>query len=140
MRKARNDLTIKGRSFGIFLLTIVQLINGLIHTYYGLAMVSGIYSVEAFSVLPMVYSIYTLAYGLLNLIFIYLFWVGKRSGWFGTMLVSLFVLIVDVFAILNLMNFLGITAFSMAVFGEILYSTLLVVYLLQAHVRSKYNL
>lgn len=138
MKKPSNEISIKGRSFGIFLLTIIQLINGIIHSYYGLAMISGDYSAEAFSLLPMVYSVYTLAYGLLNLIFIYLFWLGKRSGWIGTIIVSLFVIIVDVLAVFNLMNFLGIPSYSMAILGEILYSTLLVVYLLQFHVRLKY--
>ncbi len=140
MRKSKGNITIKDRSFGIFLLTVIQLINGIIHTYFGLAMVSGYYSAEAFSVSPMIYSVYTLTYGLLNLIFIYLLWAGNRSGWIGTMLVSLFVLIVDVLAILNLLNSLGIPAFAMAVFGEILYSSLVAIFLLQSHIRAKYNI
>lgn len=138
MKKPRNEISIKGRSFGIFLITIIQLINGIIHFYYGLVMISGNYSAETFSFLPMTYSVYTLAYGLLNFIFIYLFWVGKRSGWIGTLIVSLFVIIVDVLAILNIMNILGIPSYPMALLGEILYSTLLVIYLLQSHVRLKY--
>jgi hypothetical protein len=69
-----------------------------------------------------------------------LIWEEKRSGWVGAILLSLFVICIDFLAVLNLLNFLGIPAFTIAVFGEILYSSFVVFYLLQSHVRLKYNI
>ena len=126
----------KGRFLGIAVLVAVQLIIGFIHGIFGLTMLSGSLSVAAFSITQLIYSIYTSTYGLLTLLFTYLIWARNRLGWIGTVLVSLFVIIVDILTLLSLLTALGIPKF--AVVGEIPYSTIVLVYLLQPHVKAKY--
>jgi hypothetical protein len=84
-----------------------------------------------------VYSSYTVVYGLLTTFFAYWVLVGKRGGWFGTVAVSLFVIIADVLTVLNLPSVPGIP--KSAAFWEIPYSGLVLVYLIQEHVRAKYQ-
>ena len=140
MKRPSNVGTFKGRFLGISVLVFVQLIVGFIHVIYGFAMLSGNFSVATYSMLPMVYTVYTLAYGLSTLFFAYLIWTGKRSGWIGTVAVSLFVIIVDILAVVGLPNILGIPIPKVAAIGEIPFSVLVLMYLLQHHVRSKYNI
>jgi len=140
MKRPSNVGTFKGRFLGISVLVFVQLIVGFIHVIYGSAMLSGNFSVATYSMLPMVYTVYTLAYGLSTLFFAYLIWTGKRSGWIGTVTVSLFVIIVDILAVVGLPNILGIPIPKVAAIGEIPFSVLVLMYLLQHHVRSKYNI
>jgi hypothetical protein len=126
----------KGRFLGIAVLVAVQFIIGVIHVVFGFAMLSGSFSAVAFSVTPLVYSIYTSAYGLLTLLFTYLLWAGKRAGWIGTAAVSSFVILADSLTVLDLLSVLGIP--RLAAVGEIPLSMLVIAYLLQSHVRSKY--
>ena len=86
------------------------------------------------------YSVYTLIYGSLSLTFAYLLWINKRSGWIGTICVSLFVIGVDLLAVSGLFNILGIPAPVFAASGEIPYSLLVLFYLVQDHVRSKFRI
>lgn len=130
--------TFKGRFLGVAVLVAVQLIIGVIHVVFGFAMFSGSFSVVAVSVTPLVYSVYTATYGLLTLLFAYLVWVGKRSGWIGTAAVSLFVILADTLTVLGLLTALGIP--PLAAVGEIPFSILVITYLLQPHVRTKYNI
>jgi len=130
--------TFKGRFFGVAVLVAVQFLIGIIHVAFGFAMLSGSFSVAAVSVTPLVYSIYTAAYGLLTLLFTYLFWVGKSLGWIGTASVSSFVIIADSLTVLGLLTVLGIP--PLAAVGEIPFSILVVAYLLQPHIRAKYRI
>jgi len=136
MERPRKVPAFKGRFLGVAVLVAVQFIIGVIHAVFGFAMLSGSFSVAALSVTPLVYSIYTSAYGLLTLLFTYLVWVGKRSGWIGTVTVSSFVILADSLTVLGLLSVLGIPKF--AAVGEIPFSLLVMVYLLQPHIRSKY--
>lgn len=131
------DLSFRGRSFGIFILVAIQLVVGVIHTIFGLMMLSGSFSFSSLSLEPTIYSIYTLVYGCLTLIFTYLLWLQKRSGWLGTIVVSLFVIFADTLIVFNLLSILGIP--KTAALGEIPFSIIVISYLVQGHVRSEYN-
>lgn len=140
MKRSTKDVTFRERFLGITVLVVVQLIVGIIHVIFGFALLSGGFSVVSYSMIPMMYAFYTLIYGLLTLFFTYLIWLGKRSGWIGTVAVSLFVIIVDILAVLDLSNVLGIPVPKVAAIGEIPFGILILVYLLQYHVRSKYGI
>ena len=140
MKRSTKDVTFRERFLGITVLVVVHLIVGIIHVIFGFALLSGGFSVVSYSMIPMMYAFYTLIYGLLTLFFTYLIWLGKRSGWIGTVAVSLFVIIVDILAVLDLSNVLGIPAPKVAAIGEIPFGILILVYLLQYHVRSKYGI
>ena len=140
MHRSEGGVSVRGRFLGIAVLVVVQFIVGIIHLLFGFALLSGSFSVASYSIAPMVYTFYTLVYGWLTLFFTYLIWVGKRSGWIGTVAVSLFVILVDVLAVLDLSNVLGIPSPKVAAIGEVPFGILVLVYLLQYHVRSKYNI
>ncbi|WGM89300.1 MAG: hypothetical protein IAX21_07050 [Candidatus Bathyarchaeota archaeon] len=139
MKKSKKQVTFKQRYLGIVFIVIVQAIVGTIHLFFGLALISGNFS---FSTYPTMfsYSIYTLVYGSLTIIFTYWIWKEKQLGWIGTVTIALFVITVDSLAVFNVTNFLGIPAPKVAAIGEIPYSMLALVYLLQNHVRAKYNI
>jgi len=127
---------LKGRFLGVAVLVAVQLLVGVIHAVFGFALLLGSFS-ASFLLTPLAYGVYTLAYALLTLLFAYLVWVGNRSGWLGTVAVSLFVILADTLTVLGLLSFLGIPKF--AAFGEIPFSILVIAYLVQPHVKSKYR-
>jgi hypothetical protein len=137
MKKSGNAVTFRGRFLGLALLVVVQFFVGIIHVVVGFTMFLSGFSLAAFSVTPLIYSAYTLAYGCLTLLFAYLLWIGKPLGWIGTVAVSLFVIAADVLAVLGVLNFLGIPKF--AAIGEVPFSLMVLAYLLQIHVRSKYG-
>ena len=137
MNNKRNDITFRGRYLGVIVLAVVQYIVGIIHISFGLIMLSGNFSMNSSLITSTIYSLYTLVYGILTFVFTYLFWKGKRLGWIGTIMVSLFVILADTLTVLNLLSVLGIP--KIAAIGEIPFSTLIIFYLLQNHVRSKYN-
>jgi hypothetical protein len=135
MKKPDRVVTFRGRFLGIGVLVAIQVINGLIHTFFGLVLVLGTYiSMTASSV----FSFYTLIYGILTLLFTYLLWKGKRLGWIGTVAVALFVIVADSLTVLDLLTFLGII--KTAAIMEIPYSFVTVLYLIQNHVRTKYGI
>ena len=138
MKKSITSPTFRGRFLGVAILVATQLVVGFIHIFFGILMFSGFYSAASFSLTPMVYGVYTFIYGCLTFVFGYLLWENKRSGWIGTVAVSLFVILVDSLTMLNLFDALGIP--SVAGIGEIPFSLLVLVYLLQDGVRSKYNI
>ncbi len=125
--------TYKGRSLGVTVVTVAQFLIGAIHVFFGFLLLAFEIS---FIQATIAYDLYTVVFGLLVLIFAYYFWNGKKSGWTGTVAVSLFVTAVDVLALLDLPTIPGVPKF--AGFAEVLYSVLLVAYLLQSHVRKKY--
>ena len=139
MERTSKIVTFRGRFLGIAVLVVIQLINGLIHAFSGLALLLEHYiPMAASSNAPSIFSFYTLTYGILTIIFTYLLWKGKRLGWIGTVAVSLFVIIADTLTIFDLLIFLGII--KTAGIGEIPYCLIIIVYLIQDHVRSKYNI
>ena len=139
MKKSDNVVTYRGRFLGIAVLVGIHAINGLIHTFSGLALILGSYiPMASSSNAPSIFSFYTLTYGILTIFFTYLLWKGKRLGWIGTVAVSLFIIIADTLTIFDLLTFLGII--KTAGIGEIPYSLIIILYLLQNHVRSKYNI
>jgi len=140
MKDAANVVTFRGRILGIAVLVAVQFIVGIIHVIFGFALLSGSFSFDSYSTLSMVYTVYTLVYGWLTLFSAYLIWAGKRSGWIGTVAVSLFVILMDIIAVLGLSNVLGIPSPKVAAIGEIPVNILVLIYLLQHHVRSKYSI
>ena len=73
----------------------------------------------------------------MTIVFTYLLWKGKRLGWIGTVAVSSFVIIADILTIFDLITFLGVV--KTAGIGEIPYCLVIIIYLLQTHVRSKYR-
>ena len=58
MKKPKMEIKVKGRYLGITLLVVIQIIFGIIHIFFGLAMLSGNFSIEAYSISPIVYSLY----------------------------------------------------------------------------------
>ena len=138
MKKPDRVVTFRGRFLGIGVLVAVQVINGLIHTFFGLLLVLGSYVSSVSPSTALVFSLYTLIYGLLTLLFTYLLWKGKRSGWIGTVAVAVFVIIADSLTVIDLLTFLGIV--KTASILEIPYSLVTVLYLIQHHVRTKYGI
>jgi hypothetical protein len=126
----------RGRFLGVVVLVVLQLAVGIIHMFFGLVMLSGSLEVS-FTSTPVVYSLYTLFYGCLTFTFAYLLWIDKRIGWFGTIAVSLFVIVADTLAVLDLFTGLGIP--TTAALGEIPFSIVVIAYLIQSHVRTRYK-
>ncbi|MGD6851563.1 MAG: hypothetical protein ACQCN6_05825 [Candidatus Bathyarchaeia archaeon] len=126
--------TYRGRSIGIAILVGLQLLIGVIHAFFGVLLLA----YEDFAFLPTttVYDVYTVAYGVLTVVFAVYLWRGKRVGWIGTVAVSLFVIVADSLTVLNLPSIPGIPR-SAAPF-EIIYSVIVVGYLLQSGVRRKF--
>ena len=139
MKKPDMVVSFSGRFLGIGVLTAIQVINGLIHTFFGSVLVLGTFiSVAASLNAPSVFRFYTLIYGILTLLFTCLLCKGKRLGWIGTVAVALFVIIADSLTVLDLLTFLGII--KTAAILEIPYSLVTVLYLIQTHVRTKYGI
>ena len=113
---------------------MAQLLIGGIHIFSGVLLLA----FENISFLPATaaYDVYTLVYGLLVLFFAVLLWQGKKAGWIGTVLVSLFVIAADALTLLDLPSIPGIP--KLPAFAEITYSLLVIFYLLQPHVKKKY--
>ena len=101
---------------------LVQILVGAIHAVIGLGLIFGMSG-------ELAYSVYTFLYGIFTMIFAYGLWVGRRSGWVGTILVSIFVIVVDVSAVLNVSIIPGVP--RSAAFGEIFYSLVALLYLFQ---------
>ena len=138
MNKPIENINVRGRFLGVFVLVIVQFFVGVIHIFFGLSMLLGNFSIASYSITPTIYSGYTLVYGCLTFVFTYFVWTGKRLGWIGTAAVSLFVIIADTLAASSLFDVLGIP--RIAGLGEIPYSIVILIYLLQNHVRLKYSI
>jgi heme A synthase len=134
IKKQPPTITYKGRSLGILILVISQLIIGAIHAFFGLLLLA----YENLSFLPTtaVYDVYTFIFGILVLVFAVFIWQGKKVGWIGTVAVSLFVIAADSLTLLDLPSIPGIPKF--AGFTEIAYSVLVLGYLLQTRIRKKY--
>ncbi|XHH09343.1 MAG: hypothetical protein ACFCUE_01595 [Candidatus Bathyarchaeia archaeon] len=135
MKSKQEPVTIKGRSLGITTLTVAQTLIGIIHVSAGLMLLGS--ELLMGTQVSIVYDIYTLTFGLLTIVFAVLIWQGKKLGWFGTIAISIFVIIADTLTVLNLPSIPGIPRFAAA--GEIPYSLFVVFYLMLPHVRKKFG-
>jgi hypothetical protein len=115
----------KGRFLGLFILIILQFLNGAVHATIGSFL---IFTASG----EVVYNIYTFLYGILNLIFGYGLWSCKKSGYLGTIIVSLFIIMVDISAVLGVSLIAGVP--KAAAFGEIMYSLFVISYLFQSKI------
>ena len=123
----------KGRSIGIVILTAAQLLIGAIHIFFGLLLFA--FEVSLFQA-TFDYDVYTVFFGLLTLLSAVFIWQGKKSGWIGTVAVSIFVSVADVLTLLNLPSIPGIPKFAAPT--EIVYSLIVMFYLSRNDVRKKY--
>ena len=78
MKKPVENINVKGRFLGVFILVAVQSLVVFIHIFFGSAMILGIYSVASYSTSELIYSYYTLIFGLLTLFFTILLWASAR--------------------------------------------------------------
>jgi hypothetical protein len=131
--------TYKGRILGIVVLAVAQFTIGVIHVFFGFWLLFAGSSVASVISprLPEIYSVYTLVFGLLVLIFTYGIWLSRSWGWNGTVAVSVFVIMADALTLLNLPSIPGIPKLAAA--AEIGYSLVVLLYLSQTHVRAEYK-
>jgi hypothetical protein len=130
----REPITYKGRTFGILILTSAQILIGVIHTIFGFLLLA---SENSFLKATVAYDLYTIAFGLLVLFFSVFIWRGKKIGWSGTIVVSVFVSVADVLTLIGLPSIPGIPKFAAPT--EIAYGVFVVSYLLLPHVKSKFT-
>ena len=128
------NITYKGRSLGIVLLTAAQIFIGAIHVFFGFLLLA--FENLNFIQATVAYDVYTIIFGVLTVVFAVLIWREKKVGWVGTIAVSLFVIVADSLTLLDLPSIPGIPKF--AGFTEIAYSVLIIVYLCTSKVRKKY--
>lgn len=139
MKKPLENIKASGRFLGVFVLVIFQTLVGIMHIFFGSILLFESYvSIASSSTAPLIYSYYTLVFGLFTIVFTYLFWIEKRSGWLGTTAISLFVIVADILALLDFFNVLGIP--NTAGLGEIPYSLFVLFYLFENHIRLKYRI
>ncbi len=133
MSSKRNPVTVtyKGRSIGILVLTVSQLFIGAIHILiWTLFLIFGASILQATEA----YNVYTLVFGLLVMVFAGFIWQSKKSGWIGTIVVSLFVTAADALTVANLPSIPGIPKFAAPT--EIGYSIVVIIYLSVPHARK----
>ncbi|MCW4028678.1 MAG: hypothetical protein NWE92_03415 [Candidatus Bathyarchaeota archaeon] len=135
MERTSPSFAYKGRSLGVIVLVAAQILIGVIHVASGLWMLTYEFSVGTQTLLT--YDIYTIVFGVLTLGFAVLVWQQKRLGLYGTVAVSVFVVVADSLTILNLPSIPGIP--KLAGVFEISYSVIIILYLLQAGVREKFR-
>jgi hypothetical protein len=143
MSTTHPPLEYKGRILGVVFLVAAQILVGFIHVIFGFWLLTsplGAREVGVFGSLASsdIYNIYTIIFGVLTLVFAFLLWSQKRLGWIGTVTVLIFVIVADSLTLLDLPSIPGIPKF--AGYGEITYSVLVTLYLLQKHVRAKYRI
>lgn len=128
----------KGRTLGIVTLVTAQSIIGFIHVVSGFWLLLAVNTGSLFSSSGMIYSVYTIMFGLLTIVFAAGLWLKANWGWIGTFAVALFVIIADSLTLLNLPSVPGIPKFAGV--GEISYSLIVIVYSLQRHIRTEYGI
>ena len=143
MSTTHPPLEYNGRILGVVFLIAAQILVGFIHVIFGFWLLTsplGASEVGVFGSLASsdIYSIYTIIFGVLTLLFAFVLWSQKRWGWIGTVTVLVFVIVADSLTLLDLPSIPGIPKF--AGYGEITYSVLVILYLLQKHVRTKYSI
>jgi hypothetical protein len=129
------SIVYKGRSLGILVVVTAQLLVGTIHVASGIWLLG--YELTAQASPNFAYDVYTLTFGALTLVFAGLVWQQKKLGLIGTITVAVFVIAADALTLLDLPSIPGIP--KVAGFAEIAYSLLIVLYLLQTGVRSRFK-
>ena len=124
MNGSQARISYKGRTIGLVILIVVQFLIGFIHILSGLWLISA-----QIPMVPDIYSIYTLVYGILVFLFSYLLWIRWEWGWKGTIGINLSVMILDSLALLNLPTIPGIP--KTAALFEIIYSLIVLLYLIE---------
>jgi uncharacterized membrane protein (DUF2068 family) len=116
---------------------VLQLLIGVVHVFFGFWLLTASVSLVPFSAMESntVYSIYTVAFGFAAAFFAWGIWLQKNWGSYGTIALSLFVIIADSLTVLDLPSIPGIPKFAAGT--EILYSLAIIVYLLQMKIRTK---
>ncbi len=128
MSKSGFPVVYMGRIFGLVVLLVVQVFIGLIHVFFGADLIATGFA--------LIYSVYTLLYGLLTAVFAYGLWLTSRWGWIGTLGVSGFVIVMDSATLLNTPIISDIPSF--AAVTEIVYSLVVILYLLQPRIQSEF--
>jgi Mg2+ and Co2+ transporter CorA len=112
---------------GIISITAVQLFIGAVHVIFGLLLLT---------IQLTAYSVYTLFFGLLVLVFAVLVWQEKKLGWIGTVAALFFVVVADSLTLLDLPSIPGIPKAAGAI--EIIYSVIVVACLCLPRVRRRF--
>jgi hypothetical protein len=107
----------------------MQLLVGVVHVVFGLWL---------FTASPTGYSVYTIAFGGLTAVFAWGLWSCTSWGWTGTIAVVGFVIAADALTLLNLPSVPGIP--KLAGYGEIPYSTIILLYLGQKRIRKQFKI
>ncbi len=115
-------LSFKGKYVGVLILVVFQVFVGSIHVVFGLILAGSYTGLVA-------YGAYTFLYGIIAAASVYGLYMGKRWGWLGTIVISLIVIIIDVFTVLDLPIIPGVPKFAAT--GEIPYSIVVIIYLIQ---------
>lgn len=136
MRSSKHPpITYQGRSIGILILTVAQVLIGTIHLLIGF----GLIAAEATKIPAYIaYDTYTVAFGAVILFFSVFIWRGAKAGWVGTVAALAFVAVADTLTVLRLPSIPGIPMFAAPT--EIIYSLLVIIYLGLPHVRKKFGL
>lgn len=133
----------KGRAIGIVTLVVAQLFIGIIHIIFGFWLFSAsssmLFSKNTISAsIPYSYTLYTIIFGLLTAFLAIPLWMKKFWGWLGAIVNLAFVVVLDTLTILNVPTIPGIP--KSAGFVEIAYSLIIIIYLLQSHVRAQFEM
>jgi len=123
--------TFRGRSIGITTVSALQFLIGGFHVFFGFWLLTASQSITPFFSLESstIYCIYTITFGLGTAILSCGIWLQRNWGPLGTIALSMFVVIVDSLAVLDLPTIPGVPKF--AALTEILYSIVVSAYLLQ---------
>ncbi len=133
--RSQNPPKFKGRTIGIVTLTGLQLLIGFMHVFFGFWLLSTNLTSSIGLESNIVYSVYTVAFGFAASILGLGIWLGKIWGTFGTIVLLLFVICVDLLAVLDLPTIPGVP--KLAAGAEILYSAFISLYLLKLRIKPK---
>jgi hypothetical protein len=133
MSRKREPITYKGRSLGIIALSGAQLFIGVIHVIVGVTLLASKMWIDQTN---LAYDVYTVAFGILVVVFAAFIWRGETAGWVGTIAALLFVTVADALTLLNLPSISGIPTFAAPT--EIAYSIIVITYMALPHVRKKF--
>ena len=137
-----SPLEYKGRTLGLVALVVTQVLIGFVHVAFGFWLLiatqtAPFVDAAGASSSSDIYSIYTVIFGILTLLFAVPLWLRKRWGWVGTFALLVFVIVADSLTLLDMPGIPGIP--KSAGFGEITYSILVMIYLMKGHVRAKFG-
>jgi hypothetical protein len=124
-------ITFKGRTLGITVLAVLQILIGVIHVFFGFLLLSSTPEIidSSSQTTNAIYCSYTIIFGFAVAVLAIGIWFRKKVGFYGTIATSLFVITVDSLALLDLPSIPGIP--KAAASFEIIYSLLITAYLLQ---------